>query len=407
MTDTIQLCERTKCTGCGACAAKCPHGAITMQEDDEGFPMPVIVRGTCRSCRLCLEACPVLNEQRLNPTPDHVYAAWSKDYGIRTHASSGGLYLTFAKWIIDRGGCVNGVAFDDEFNLQHQIGTNLADCRTFCGSKYVQASTEGIFSKVKSALASGKPVLFVSTPCQVAALYAYLGGRPVGLYTCDLVCHGVPSPGRFKSFVKFIAGKLHLGKVNAYCFRNLQGWGLRTILTTAEGKAVEIPMDGNAYTKPFTFGLNFRESCYTCRYSRMERIGDVTIGDFWRVGRWSFFGRSKRHGVSYLSINSDRGRELVRGVRNQLMIVERPLLETRANGNLHQPMSRPRIRESYYRKDWSELNPLLQGAYAEFGRMSLRKRILLPSYIVAREAFRGCLIALTFLRGRWLREAEI
>lgn len=407
MTDTIQLCERTKCTGCGACAAKCPHGAISMQEDDEGFPMPVIARGTCRSCRLCLEACPVLSEQRLNPTPNHVYAAWSKDDGIRTHASSGGLYLTFARWIIDRGGCVNGVAFDDEFNLQHQIGTNLADCRTFCGSKYVQASTEGIFSKVKSALASGKPVLFVSTPCQVAALYAYFGGRPVGLYTCDLVCHGVPSPGRFRSFVKFIAGQLHLGKVKVYCFRDLQGWGHRTILTTAEGKAVEVPMDGNLYTKPFAFGLNLRESCYTCRYSRMERIGDVTIGDFWRVGRWSFFGRSKRHGVSYLSINSDRGRELVRGVRERLFIVERPFFETRPNENLHRPMTRPKFRDLYYTCGWDELNRKTPCVYADFRKISLVRKLFRPFYVLVREIVRVGVIGLTFLRGRWLRQSEI
>ena len=40
-----------------------------------------------------------------------------------------------------------------------------------------------------------RPVLFSGTPCQVYGLYRFLGCRPENLTTCDLVCHGVPSPG--------------------------------------------------------------------------------------------------------------------------------------------------------------------------------------------------------------------
>ena len=41
----IQLALRDACTGCAACASVCPKGCISMQEDREGFLMPVIAAG--------------------------------------------------------------------------------------------------------------------------------------------------------------------------------------------------------------------------------------------------------------------------------------------------------------------------------------------------------------------------
>ena len=49
------------CTGCGACYNVCPVGAITMQEDDEGFLFPTIDANKCINCNLCKNTCPVLN----------------------------------------------------------------------------------------------------------------------------------------------------------------------------------------------------------------------------------------------------------------------------------------------------------------------------------------------------------
>ncbi|MBP5350656.1 MAG: 4Fe-4S binding protein, partial [Fibrobacterales bacterium] len=32
--------EALRCTGCGACAALCPRGAVAMEESAGGFPVP-------------------------------------------------------------------------------------------------------------------------------------------------------------------------------------------------------------------------------------------------------------------------------------------------------------------------------------------------------------------------------
>lgn len=45
------------CCGCGACAAVCPHDAISMFVDDKGFLYPKINEELCVCCLLCEKVC--------------------------------------------------------------------------------------------------------------------------------------------------------------------------------------------------------------------------------------------------------------------------------------------------------------------------------------------------------------
>lgn len=61
------------CCGCTACYTVCiknesfdeqysiPHGAISMEIDDEGFKYPVIDAELCVRCYKCIEVCPIKN----------------------------------------------------------------------------------------------------------------------------------------------------------------------------------------------------------------------------------------------------------------------------------------------------------------------------------------------------------
>ena len=48
---------REKCCGCFACCSICPHGAIEMKEDEEGF-VYALKNDACVDCGLCLTVCP-------------------------------------------------------------------------------------------------------------------------------------------------------------------------------------------------------------------------------------------------------------------------------------------------------------------------------------------------------------
>lgn len=51
--------RKEQCCGCTACYAICPHQAISMQKDEEGFDYPTINAKKCVCCGKCLKVCPI------------------------------------------------------------------------------------------------------------------------------------------------------------------------------------------------------------------------------------------------------------------------------------------------------------------------------------------------------------
>lgn len=49
--------KKEDCCGCTACYSICSQGAISMEEDDEGFEYPKINEKKCIRCYLCLGVC--------------------------------------------------------------------------------------------------------------------------------------------------------------------------------------------------------------------------------------------------------------------------------------------------------------------------------------------------------------
>lgn len=170
------ICEDPlKCTGCSACMASCPKGAITMVPNTEGFLVPRIDPADCISCGKCRKVCPANGAvaEVLKSSPVCAYAYRNTD-DVRAHSSSGGAFWALAKPVIDAGGVVYGAAFDELFNVRHIRCEDETALKRCCGSKYVQSDVGEMFAAVREDLASGRRVLFSGTPCQVAGLKSYL-----------------------------------------------------------------------------------------------------------------------------------------------------------------------------------------------------------------------------------------
>ena len=351
----MEITPRDQCCGCEACANICPKNCISFKMDAEGFFMPEIDPAKCVNCGLCKKVCPANSSARYNGKSNSVYAAWALDDKIRTSSSSGGLYSVFAQDILDRGGIVNGTVFNGEQILIHDLfetPEGVASCR---GSKYVQSRAGMIYRETKKHLDAGRQVLFLSTPCQVDALYRFLGKDYENLTTCDLLCHGTPSPGFFQQILSWIAPD-H-GELHNITFRNVTGWGKCAIKAQSPSGEINETSIDRIYTKTFLVGLTLRKNCYACPYATERRVADLTIGDFWEIGRYRHFRHDTSKGVSVVLVNSAKGQALLDRVKDRLFLEKRAFSEARReNHQLYRPMSKPSGRETFY-QDAAELTP--------------------------------------------------
>ena len=343
--DQPVLAPHSSCTGCGACASGCPKDAITMERDKEGFLYPVINGELCVRCGRCTAVCPLLHEREKKPLPA-VFAAWNRDDKIRKDSTSGGVFTVLAEYVLESGGVVFGAAFDGRQHLRHVACFRKEDLWRMRGAKYVQSDLGDCYREVKRWLQT-KPVLFSGTPCQVDGLYRYLGSRPDNLITCDLVCHGVPSPGVWEDMVRSIEERKGK-KLQAVRFRNkVTDWKNSHFTTVfSDGTVDTAPLFATEFGRAFGRALFLRPSCYRCQYTSMNRPGDFTLGDFWGLSAEELAEQQEK-GVSLLLVNTPKGSHLF----DQLPLSRQAFAPERAiagNPRLASPIALPADRAAFF-----------------------------------------------------------
>lgn len=339
------LADRTCCTGCSACAAACPKDAIALVRDGEGFAFPAVDPEKCVHCGICTSTCPVLRPREPKPLPA-AFAAWNKEADIRRDSTSGGAFSALADYVLEGGGVVFGAALDARQHLRHIACFRKEDLWRLRGAKYVQSDLEGVFREVKKCLES-RQVLFSGTPCQVDGLYRYLGTRPENLTTCDLVCHGVPSPGVWEDMARYIERKRGR-ELQTVRFRNkVEGWKNSHFTAVYDDGTVDThPLFETEYGRAFGRALFLRPCCYRCPYASLNRPGDFTLGDLWGL-RPDELPEQQQKGVSLLLVNTPHASH----VFDQLPLVRRPFPVERAiagNPRLASPTVRPADRPAFF-----------------------------------------------------------
>ena len=374
-----------ECCGCGACKAVCPVNAIKMQEDRYGFVMPAVDKSLCIGCGKCSRVCAFASAEKYKSSdlPVKAYAAAVKDEALLKGSASGGVFAGAASRIIDEGGVVFGAAMDRKFNVRH-IGIRSKDKLHFLqGSKYTQSDASEVYAQVKSCLSSGRKVLFSGTPCQAAALKAFLGGDHDGLYTIDLICHGVGNNRMFRDDVKYLSGR-YGSEIRRVSFRSKRnGWGSSGDIVLDNKVIGFSPANSPYYYFYYIDSSIMRESCYNCPFAAEKRVGDITIGDFWRIGTlFPTLDADSKKGISCIIVNTPKGQELTELLRNDMKYYETsPDEVVRRNGNLRSP-SRPAANRETILKLYSE------GGYdavsrfylssARLQRVKLRVKSMIP-----------------------------
>ncbi len=326
------------CFGCSACVDACAKKAIQLVEDANGFYVPHVQKDLCVECGSCEKKCPSLQQNdvpRNSLDEQQLYAAWSTDEDIIQHSASGGVFAQVATEFLDGKPerIVYGATLLDDSTVKHIAVEKSKDIYLLQNAKYQQSNATGIYQHVKKSLQAGKEVLFSGTPCQIAALYTFLGQkRDNNLYTMEVICHGVPT-----NYLAQVALQLnHAQKIVAYRTKS-QGWakGNRTKYMGTNGEIVEKPR----YRLDFHFRayLSFhwlRTSCSTCPFAQIERVADITMGDFWGGNKRKYHNFM---GLSVITINNEKGRKLIEQTK-RLQLKRTTYLEALGhNQNLYMP----------------------------------------------------------------------
>ena len=320
-----------KCTGCGMCANICPVGAIAMKPNSEGFMNPTVNYDVCIDCGRCVSKCVALHPQYENTHQPECFAFWAKDE-IRKISSSGGVFTVAAEYILDQGGYVAGTVYNEDFSVRHAIISSKKELWKMRGSKYMQSDVGDIYKQVKALLEQDKLVLFTGLPCQIAALYAYLGNKKYEkLYTIDLVCHGITSQ---KVFDKFHKDVLHGKKITDLQFKAKEPWGWHagTNVKFEDGTKYSEPLERCPYFIAYLKNIAKNKTCGECQFNKLPRQADLSIGDFWGINKFKPEYNDKK-GTSEVLVNNNHGKELLERIRSDTKLLEPVPLEYALNGN--------------------------------------------------------------------------
>ncbi len=285
------------------------------------------------------------------------YAAINKNEDIRSKSSSGAVFYELAEFVINKQGVVFGAKYDDEWNVVHGHANTIDEVKLFLGSKYVQSKVGNEYRYVKQYLNEGKIVLFSGTPCQIGGLYSFLGRAYDNLITVDFICHGVPSPEVWRSYLANLNSSSDITAVN---FRNKdEGWLKFSLkIDFNNGDIYRKNQFDDLYMKGFLQNIYLRPSCYDCKFKGIKRQSDITLADFWGIQE-NYPDMFDDKGTSLLLVNSQKGNEIWKNINSKFTFIsvdfEKALCN---NSNAFKSVDIPVKRQLFFEKGINDFHNL-------------------------------------------------
>lgn len=360
----ISIDNKARCTGCWACLNVCPKHCITMLPDEEGFVYPVVDEEKCINCGLCDKHCPVLHENSIN-NPVKIYGLKNKNHEMLMRSASGGVFIELAKHVIQNNGFVVGAKWTDRLTVEHSIADSYDDCIAFMGSKYLPSEIGGVYQKIRMLLNSGDCVLFSGTPCQVAGLKHFLNKPYDGLITVDLICHGVPSPAVFKSYIQHIEKSYKKNVVQINMRDKTKGWAMFIKMMFSDGSCICDTRETRLFNSMYAVHYATRPSCHNCPYANCHREGDITIGDYWTIKKYHPDFYDSR-GVSSVIVNTDKGGKVLENIIKDFDVVDTTIEEIMQN-NLYQSAPPSSARKDFFSVFFHEGYESVIRKYQDYG----------------------------------------
>lgn len=346
----IELVDKDRCTGCGACEFACFKRCIVMEENDMGVILPRINDSLCVECEKCRKVCPVLNAVQ-GQKPLKAFAARSNDSEVSRTSASGGIASEIYRDAIQNGLYVAGAAQREDFSVNLEIASDVDGISRFKNSKYVFSSANSLYPKLKDLLKQEGKVIVAGLPCQIAAIKSLFGNHP-NLFLVDIVCHGTTPHRYLKQHIWEI--EKSAGKKASKCFfRDPEAYTHTFTFTLYDSAGHRFyskrTKDGDTYQYGYHRWISYRENCYHCPFARKERLGDISLADYPGLGRKEPFPYSRKN-ISCVLANTDRGVRLLERLIQEgtIFAIERPVQEAiEYNGQLRRPTPKMKMRSVF------------------------------------------------------------
>ncbi len=315
-----------------------------------------------------------------------VFAAINTNENIRGKSRSGGVFTAVSDVILKQDGTVYGVILKDCVRAEHIRAIDHSGRDSMRGSKYIQSSTMNTYREVREDLRKGKKVLYTGTSCQIAGLKGYLRNeKQDNLYCMDIICHGVPSPLVWESYVRYLEKKLN-GDCLDVDFRNKEVFGWKAHYESLQFRTRIGKREKKYYSDVFKdlFYSHYilRPSCYKCPYKSIIHPGDMTIGDYWGI-RKAAPELDDDKGVSLVLVNNAKGEELFTCIKDSVKY-KSTLIEDSMQPPLIAPFEEPEERDMFWRDYYSmPFDKLLnkysnhKGIYSFINSMRIMKKIVM------------------------------
>ena len=380
--------SRSLCTGCMMCGDICPKKAISFPMS-KGNWYPKVDEDTCINCGLCKKRCPALNVPKsTQETPVACYGARTKQEDIRKHSTSGGFFTELAKYWISQGGYCAGAIYGEDNEIIHANTKDVDDLGKFRQSKYAQSKTSSIYQQTQDLLKRGEKVLFCGTPCQVEALFSFLGKEYENLLTMDFVCLGICSPFAYRKYLDMLEKDYHSKVVRVWFKNKTNGWrAISTRVDFENGKTYLEPGGFDLFMRAFvTDGLTMRPNCQNCKFRKVPHASDFTLGDFWGVEKINP-EQDDNKGLSAVMVNTPKGQEVFETIKDSLFYFQTTASDICAgNFSILKPM-RPHPRADEFMV-YLETHSFSSAVY-KYGSLSRREMVIKRIKRTLRALLRG------------------
>lgn len=297
-----------------------------------------------------------------------IYAARIKDKKKLEQSSSGGAFTAIAEYFIENTDAVACCYYNYESNCaEYKLMFSADEVATAKGSKYIYSFLGEIYNECIQWLVENpeKHLLFVGTGCQAAGFCRFSEIKQLRdrVTVVDLICHGIPSPIIWNSYVAYLERK-YKGSIQSISFRDKRrGWINSTAVAVINEKEVSL----KGYVRLYYDARAMRPSCYKCPYTKINRYTDITIGDYWGIEK-SLPEFYNYMGNSLVLLHTEQGKTLFSHIMSKMEYATTNA-EACWQYNLEFPTKEPHDRKQF----WDD--------YHNKGRKYIIKKYAHPTFV--------------------------